>query len=208
MPAAAKKAKAEAGQECPPLLEKWQSRVKEARKRHDERREEWDKNREYTRGTQHDDGKKGLVRTNLIYANQATIVPNVYAKNPEIAVTPSASVSPSRYRVIKNFASTLEIVIQRMLVEEARLKQRMRSSLYSIQDTGVAWLKMFYQRDYQEDPVIKSRINDAQDNLARLERLIRDAEVPADHKKRIPALGKPLRRVRLASIVLLSVAPS
>jgi hypothetical protein len=157
----------------PPQLENWQKRVRTYHEAHDKRCKEWKDNREYSAGTKHDDGKGGLVRTNLIYANQSTIVPNVYAKNPEIAVSPSRSVSPATYRTVKQFAQTLDIVLSRMFIEDTQLKQRMRAALYSTYNTGEAWLKMIYQRDYASDPIIKSRIHDAQDNLRTLEWMLR-----------------------------------
>lgn len=163
------------GQQCPPLLEKWQDRIKPALESQRDRIKEFDKNRQYSKGAQHRDGEKGLVTTNLIYVNQSTIIPHVYAKNPEIAVSPSKAISPERYAVVKNFARTMEVVLQRMFVVDTRLKHRMRGALYSVMNTGEGWLKMIYQRDYESDPVIKTRIHDAQDNLARLERLIRES---------------------------------
>ena len=178
MPRTAAKARAEVaeGSRCPPLLERWSDRIRAARDAHDRRIKVWEDNRAYAKGEKHGDDKPGLVRTNLIYANQATIVPNVYAKNPEIAVTPSKAVHPSRYRVVKSFAETLDIVLSRMFVQDTRLKQRMRSCLYSVQNTGEGWLKMIYQRDPQSDALIKARINDTQDNLQRLQDLIRKTD--------------------------------
>ena len=164
------------GDYCPPLLKQWQDRITAARPQHEKDCAEYEKNREYAKGTQHDDGKGGLVRTNLIYANQATIVPHVYAKNPEIAVRPSKSVGPNYYPAARKFAQTMELVLDRMFVLDAHLKKRCRGALYSVMNTGEGWLKMIYQRDQASDPIIKNRIHDAQDNLARLEHLIRQTE--------------------------------
>lgn len=164
------------GQQCPPVLEKWQERIKLALDPHKKRIAEFEKNRKYARGEMHDDGKGGLVRTNLIYTNQATIVPHVYAKNPEIAVSPSKAIGPNNYAMARKFAQTMDAVLHRMFVMDTQLKKRVRGSLYSVMNTGEGWLKMIYQRDHASDPVIKNRIHDAQDNLARLERLIRETE--------------------------------
>ena len=161
---------------CPPLLKQWQDRITAARVQHDKDCEEYEKNRSYAKGEQHNDGKPGLVRTNLIYANQATIVPHVYAKNPEIAVRPSKAIGPAWHPAAKQFAETMEIVLDRMFVLDACLKKRARGALYSVMNTGEGWLKMLYQRDHATDPIIKNRIHDAQDNLARLEYLIRESE--------------------------------
>ena len=169
--------------ECPPLLKRFQDRIEANKDDHEKRTKEWEKNREYSSGKQHDDGAKGLVRTNLIYVNQATIIPHTYAKNPEIAVSPSKAVDERRYATVKKFASSLEIVLDRMFIKDTFLKKRMRSSLHSVYNTGEGWLKMFYQRDYATDPVIKARIHDAQDNLERLERLLRLTKDGNDSKQ-------------------------
>lgn len=199
MPKAAPKPAAttgDGGQKCPPELEQWQRRIKTYHEDHEKKVREWDRNRQYSSGTQHDDGEKGLVRTNLIYGNQSTIVPNVYAKNPEISVSPSRSVSPATYRTIKKFAQTMEIVLQRMFVEDTQLKQRMRAALYSVQNTSQAWLKMIYQRDYQSDPIIKSRIHDAQDNLRRLESLLRKSKSDGESRQTEIARAELLTQIR------------
>lgn len=174
MPAAAETAEYAGDQKCPPLLEKWQERIKPALDTQRERVKDFERNREYARGEQHRDSSGKLVRTNLIYANQSTIVPHIYAKNPEIAVSPSKAVTPARYQQVKKFAQTMEVVLQRMFVLDTQLKKRMRGALYSVMDTGDGWLKMIYQRDYPSDPLLKQRIHDSQDNLARIERLINE----------------------------------
>lgn len=157
---------------CPPLLTRWQERIRAASEDHRKRINEFEKNRTYSRGAQQRDDTGKLVTTNLIYANQSTTVPHIYAKNPEIAVAPSKAASPARYQTVKQFAQTMEVVLHRMFVRDTRLKQRMRGALYSTFNTGEGWLKMLYQRDYAEDALLRNRIHDAQDNLARLERLI------------------------------------
>lgn len=161
---------------CPPLLKHWQDRITAARPQHEKDVEEYEKNRRYARGQQHDDGRSGLVRTNLIYVNQATIVPHVYARNPEISVRPAKSVGAAWHPVARKFAQTMELVLDRMFVLDTSLKKRVRGSLFSVMNTGEGWLKMIYQRDHASDPIIQNRIHDAQDNLARLDRLIRETE--------------------------------
>ncbi len=177
---------------CPPLLHKWQGRIKPALDHHRTRVKEFEKNRLYARGQQNRDSNSGLVTTNLIHANLSTTIPHIYAKNPEIAVSPSKSASPQNYANVKAFAQTMEIVLQRMFVLEGALKSRMRSSLFGVFNTGEAWLKLIYQRDYKDDPLIKSRINDAQDNLARMQRLIESSK-DLDSGKETEAMRDELR---------------
>lgn len=165
-------------EKCPPLLERLSEQIEDALKNHEARVAEAEKNRRYSTGRMHDDGRPGLVRTNLIYANTAAIIPSVYAKNPDISVSPSTSVSPRRYAVVKQFARTMEVVLSRAFVHETRLKQRVRSALYSVLNCGDGWLKLGFQSDPKYDPLLQARINDTQDNIAVVRRLMADTEDP------------------------------
>src|SRR4051812_42477077 len=65
--------------------------------------------RGYVAGTKHDDKtKKKLVRTNMVYATIAAAIPEVYAKNPDIGVTPTDAVPEAKMANVKNFAETAE----------------------------------------------------------------------------------------------------
>jgi hypothetical protein len=131
--------------------------------------------RRYTYGTKH--GEKhstaSSARTNLIFATQATLLPHIYAKNPEIAVTPTEAVSESDYENIKSFCKTAQVALNRLFVEEAGLKKRSKSNVRSTMTTGVGWLKLTYQESLSGDPLILRRHNDLQDNLQRVEHLAR-----------------------------------
>lgn len=124
--------------------------------------------REYVNGKQHDDGSAGLVRTNLIFSTIATVLPSVYAKNPDISVTPTEAVEEGQYKAIKKFCRTLEIVLRRLFVKEGKLKKRMKSSVRSAMTTSIGWLKVIYQHDFGKDPAVLNRIADIQDNLKRV----------------------------------------
>lgn len=156
----------------------WQERIKKAKDDFAKRKERIELYRKYVRGEAHDDGAPGLVRTNLIYVGQATIIPHTYAKNPEISVSPTKAVGPESYKMIKQFAATLEIVERRLFVLDTKLKSKARSNLYSVMTSGEGWLKMLYQRDYATDPIIQGRIQDSQDNLKLIEKRIRDMKDP------------------------------
>ena len=175
------KAAADEGIQAPEAaaVKAWQDKLELATQNAELRNAEIQKNREYAKGTIHDDGKPGLVRTNLIQVNMQSIVPHVYAKNPEIAVSPTAAVTKERYKVIRSFSETLEAVLERMFVIDTQLKKRGRSNIYSVRTTGEGWLKMVYQRDYADDPIIKGRIQDSQDNILLLEKMLRDIQDPA-----------------------------
>lgn len=109
------------------------------------------------------------VRTNMIFATAATLLPHIYARNPEIAVTPTESVGDGEYDQIKGFAETAQAMLNRCFVEEGHLKKRMKANIRSTMTTSVGWLKMSFQESYVGDPMIVRRVNDLQDNVARLE---------------------------------------
>lgn len=157
-------------------VQRWQEKITAADEAAESRNAEIQRNREYAKGTIHDDGKPGLVRTNLIQVNMQSIVPHVYAKNPEIAISPTAAVTKERYPVMRKFAETFEAVLDRMFILDTQLKKRARSNLYSVRTSGEGWLKMVYQRDYATDPMMKGRIQDSQDNIARLEKMLADIQ--------------------------------
>lgn len=155
--------------------EKWIKAAKEERKEFFTRAR---KHRRYARGLLNDDDDK-MSRTNLIYSTLATMLPRIYAKNPEIAVNPAPSVDPELYPVARKFAETLRIVVQREL-DRAQLKKRMKAAVRAAQITAIGWLKVSYQRDKRTDPIILQRLNDTQDNLQRIEHLLREVEAGAE----------------------------
>lgn len=161
------------------LVDVWKKRVEAAKKREGTRVSEFPRYRTYLTRRVNDDGEPGQVRVPLIFVNQATIIPRIYAKNPEISVSPTKGVEPTQYEIIKKFCTVLEAVLEREFVRGAKLKERMKSNMRSVYATSEGWVKLTYQRDYKEDPIIRGRLNDAQDNIARIRRLIADAEDPA-----------------------------
>lgn len=122
-----------------------------------------------------DKGDEPTVRANLIYSTMQALFPRLYARNPEIAVSVADSVSSMQAELVRNFARTLEIVTNRQ-IREAGIKRQGKRQLRSGMITRVGWLKASYQRDYAADPLIANRMNDAQDNIARLRSLIAECE--------------------------------
>lgn len=133
----------------------------------------------YVRGVQGietDAGTEALrdpeeVRANLILGIMQTLVPLYYAKDPEIDVTPEEQVEDTSYGALATFCTTLQIVLNRLFVRDGKLKKRITRAIPSAMTNGVAWIKATYQRDYWTDPLIKNRLADAQDNLARIRSL-------------------------------------
>ena len=169
----------EVSQEERAQAEMWEKRIKAAKKVRKEPSDHiWSPERlkmmrNYVNGKQHDDGASGLVRTNLIYSTIATLLPYIYAKNPDISVSPTETVEQGQYKAIRAFGKTLEIVLRRAVVMDGKLKKRMKSTVRSVLTNGAGWLKVAYQREYRKDPIIQGRIADTQDNIARIEMLMR-----------------------------------
>lgn len=158
----------------------WIKKVERAEER--KARKDWTNDlarlRRYERGNQTVDEKKS--RTNMVYATIAGQMPELYAKNPAIGVTPTDAVPQVMLGKVKKFGATAEKVIRRMLVEEGKLKKRAKANIRSTLVTGFGALKLTYQERYDADPVILHRINDTQDNLARVESLIRQIKKTDD----------------------------
>ncbi|OJI04582.1 hypothetical protein [Polynucleobacter sp. MWH-Adler-W8] len=110
------------------------------------------------------------LRANLIHGTISAVLPNVYARNPEISTTPTHSGAD-----IKLFCKTLEKVTNRAL-EHAQLKNRAKSTVRAALTCSFGILKVMYQRDLSKDSYIQGRINDAQENLLAIEELTRDLQ--------------------------------
>ena len=151
--------------------EKWNKRIKAASEKQRDLRTRWKTARKYVEGRVHDDGESGLVRVNLIQTILSTIQPQVYAKNPEISVTPQEQVDSAGYPAMMTFSRTVEIMLNRLFVADARLKERGKAAVRSALTTTVGWMKLSYQQDIRRDPQIEHRINDTQDNIRHLEAL-------------------------------------
>jgi len=109
-------------------------------------------------------------RANLIHGTITAVLPNVYARNPEISVTPLYGADS-----LKLFCKTIETVTNRCL-EKAKIKKRAKASVRAALTSSFGIVKVMYQRDIQQDPIIQSRMNDTQDNIVALEKLIMDVQ--------------------------------
>jgi hypothetical protein len=152
------------------LLGSLQEKVSLALKRNEGFEKQLDMNRKYQMGKQPNKDKR--VRTNLIYSTIATMLPLIYAKNPEVSVTPSRTVTKDILEATKKFGATAEIVLEQKVIKEPELKKQAKANVRSTMVTSTGWLKMVYQKDMGKDPLVERRIQDAQDNIARLDRLI------------------------------------
>ncbi len=135
---------------------------------------QFDKYRKTFRGYRNGERDK-KYRTNLIYANIAAILPQVYAKDPDISFSPTEIVEPARYALVKKFAKTGEIVTREQL-RRADLKRRAKAAVRSTMTVSLSWWKVGWQDDKRTDPQITNRINDVQDDIERLKLLANQSE--------------------------------
>jgi hypothetical protein len=170
------------------LARQWGKRLEDALKkqREDKQEKRFKELRAYVRGDVGDDGEKGLVRTNIIHSNFAAIIPQIYAKNPEIAVTPTEAAGDT-VKWVPQFCKTLQAVLNRKFVKEGRLKKRTKSAIRSAMTTSIGWAKVSWQKDIRTDPLIENRIADTQDNLQRVRMLIDEIQEGDDSRAELEA---------------------
>lgn len=168
----------EPGEQEKALVADLWKRIKAARKKQETRFKNYEQFRNYTAGMTSNvaaaagnSPMDGLVRTNLIFSTISTMLPQVYARNPDISVSPSEGVPPAQYKVFKKFSKTLECVVSRVLVKDGFLKKRMKQAVQAAMICEIGWVKLSFQESSVEDPLIKARISDIQDNLKNLDSL-------------------------------------
>lgn len=116
-------------------------------------------------------------RANLIFSTAQATLPNIYARNPDVSVT-----GAWRNGDVRLFCETLETVLSKQM-RRAKLKSRMKMSVLSALTEYFGVVKVTYQRDIRTDPIIRDRMNDAQDNLVQLEGLIQQLEDPENRNE-------------------------
>lgn len=171
--------------ETDPLAEKWAKRIAAARKHWEPYHKRVRHSRKQVAGldwTKAPDEKNFYAhRANLIHGTITAILPNIYARNPEISVTPNYSGTDKRL-----MCKTLEEVTNYHL-ENAKLKKRGKSSVKAALTCSLGIVKVMYQKDMNEDALIQGRIPDTQDNIANVENLIRNIEDPqAANERDVP----------------------
>ncbi len=151
------------------------------------RRASWKKARTYVDGNPNSDGSAGLVRVNLIGSFVETLQANIYAKAPEIGVTPEDRPDEVEYPVLTGMAKTVQAALNSWLVKDANLKRRGKAAVRATLTCGTSWVKLLYQRDKQHEPIVRNNLNDIQDNIARIERLRQetDGEAGPDYEAKL-----------------------
>lgn len=128
---------------------------------------------------------EGEVNPFFIFSTLSALLPNIYAKNPEIEIAPEKQAgASSNYKLLRAMAETAEALLGKEFVGST-LKDVMKSNVMSALTTGVGWVKLSLQEEYGKDPVLLGRLRDAQDNLAALESLRREVtDDPNDEAKK------------------------
>jgi hypothetical protein len=161
-----------------PLAEKWSQRIKSARQYYKKYHDRVKHNRDVVQGIDWDADADSLsfsrLRANLIQGTITAMLPNIYAKTPEIAVVPTHS-----DKELKLFCKTIEHVTNRYL-DNGDLKGKGKSAVRSAMTTGMGCLKVTYQKNIKKDPLIMQRIQDTQDNIVRVERLLMQLTDPTE----------------------------
>ena len=111
-----------------------------------------------------------IVKGNVIHATLQGLLPHIYAKNPEIQIRPVEYVDPGGqdYRMAELFASTLQLVLKESY-KKADLKRIAKQVLRSCMTSKIGIVKITYQRDYYQDPLVSRQFEDAQESLAKIQ---------------------------------------
>lgn len=154
------------------LVRKFEEEDRAAQKLEDVYRKHWKTHRDYVAGTQQ---QTYTVMTNIIAPKLNSLLPFIYARDPEPDIRPSEAVDPSSYDDVKAFTSTLEIVVKREWARNRRqLKRAAKRQVTSAQTVGLGYIKAAMCTDTVRDAIMFERYNTLQDNLAQIDALIAD----------------------------------
>lgn len=156
------------------LAADWQKRIEAALSARKDDVKAFERNRKLLRGIDPDSGNR--MRTNLHFANLAAMRPQVYAKDPEFACSPTRAVPEASMPAARALADTAEVVVSELLVKRAKLKKRAKRMLTGAYACSISWLKVTWQEDRKKDALVLDQLKDAQDNLERLQHLSQQAE--------------------------------
>lgn len=163
----------DAPQEPDKLARQWQKRIDAAKKHwkwfYDRCRYNRKLTANFNTEKKADDPDFMPFRINLIESTIRGIMPNLYARNPEISIRCRRRADEANAELTK-FCDTLQEVLNAYL-ERAELKARGKSVVRAALTNSYGVLKVSFQRDLSTDTIIRSRLQDAQDNLARIDGL-------------------------------------
>lgn len=123
------------------------------------------KDRLYARGI-----TGSLIKVNLIQSYIDTWTSILYARDPDVDCLPSEAVSQKGRENARLFAKTMTVVIHKMW-KRGKIKRQAVKWVRAALTLGIGWLRVTWQQRTMQDPVIKSQMDDIQDNLKRLVQL-------------------------------------
>lgn len=162
-------------------VKQWFARIEASKKLDKDERKKWQRWRSFMAGTPEDpegEAREFLVDAPLLQGVIETTQSNIYAKDPDVSVRPEQAVTPRRYEDVRAFCKTLEILLSR-LFRDGGLKGAIKRQSLSAMTNCVGWVKVLLQLDKRTDPLILAQISDMQDNLRRVDDLLRVLQDPA-----------------------------
>ena len=128
------------------------------------------------------------VETNLLFSTFASALPLIYDGVADVQAAPARSVDDVHYELARMFARTANVVLKREFVEQTRLERRMRALARSTMAESLGWVKMAYAREYDSQPHLRMREEDAQDEIAMLQSLAERLPTMTDPDERVMAV--------------------
>ncbi len=92
----------------------------------------------------------------------------LFARNPDVDVIPSKSVSSIYSEDVKEYSETLEAVVS-YLFKKAKLKAQSKPWTRAALTSIVGWQKITWQERTGIDPLTKQQVNDTVDNIKKIE---------------------------------------
>lgn len=160
--------------ESDPLAKKWKARIEHAKKFWKKYHDHCVHCRNVVKNVNLEEDAQSeefnTKRANLIHGTISALVPVVYARAPEISVIPKCAHDQE-----KAFAQTLQELVN-MLMKEAGIKQIGKDTVRSSITTNIGAVKAIWQNDIYTNPMLKKRLDDAQDNLQHIDNLMTQLE--------------------------------
>lgn len=158
------------------LAVKWRARLQAAERKWGKFFKRCAHNRQVVAGFDwgKDPAEPGFIRlrANLIQGTITTLMPTIYARNPEIEVRPMREGAAGDL-----FAKTLEACTNREL-GDGGLKTAAKAAVRGALTTSIGAVKITWQEDRRSDPVILHKLEDQQDNLDHVRALILQLDDP------------------------------
>lgn len=157
------------------LVRRFEQEDVAAQKLEDRYRKDWCRQRDYVAGTQQ---TTYTVQTNVIAPKLNSVLPYIYARDPEPDCRPSEAVDAASYDDVKAFTETAQIIVKREWGRNRRqLKRAAKRMVRSAQTVSLGYIKAAMCTDTARDPLMAERYNTLQDNLTRIDSMIAEDQV-------------------------------